>query len=134
MSCLAQGAWAMSWGALVEDEKLRFMAAWEGGETTMTALCASFGVSRQAGYELVRRYRAEGVAGLSARSRAPHRPGRAMPEAVAGAILALRRERPFWGPRKLRAVLLGRDPDVAWPAPSSMGDLLRRKGLSELRR
>ena len=124
----------MSWGALVEDEKLRFVAAWEMGGTTMTALCESFGVSRQAGYELLGRYRAEGVAGLSARSRAPHRPGRAMPEDVAAAIVALRRERPFWGPRKLRAVLSGREPDVAWPAPSSMGDLLRREGLSEPRR
>lgn len=124
----------MSWGALVEDEKLRFVAAWEMGGTTMTALCATFGVSRQAGYELLRRYRAEGVAGLQARSRAAHRPGRAMAEGVASAIVALRRERPFWGPRKLRAVLSGRDPDVAWPAPSSMGDLLRREGLSEPRR
>jgi hypothetical protein len=48
-------------GGLVENEKLRFVAAWKMGETIVTALCASFGVSRQAGYELLRRDRAEGA-------------------------------------------------------------------------
>ena len=124
----------MSWGACVEDEKLRFIAAYERGEVPMTALCASFGVSRQAGYELIGRYRQEGLAGLGSRSRAPHRPGRRMAAAIAASIIQLRRERPFWGPKKLRAILARRDPGVAWPAPSSIGDLLRREGLSEPRR
>jgi putative transposase len=121
----------------VDDEKLRFMAEYlerVGRDLTMTALCAGYGISREAGYRLVRRYRAEGAAGLLPRSRAPHRPGRAMPEAVAAAILALRRERPFWGPKKLRVELGRRDPTVAWPAASSIGDVLRREGLSEPRR
>jgi transposase InsO family protein len=74
------------------------------------------------------------MAGLQPRSRAPHRPGRAMPEAIAAAIRALRAERPFWGPKKLRAVLARRAPETAWPAPSSIGDLLRREGLSQPRR
>jgi transposase InsO family protein len=104
------------------------------GEETMTVLCSRFGISRQWGYELVRRYRLDGAAGLEPRSRAPHRPGRAMPVEVADAIIALRCEHPSWGPKKLRAVLERRSPDVAWPAPSSMGDLLRRVGLVKRRR
>ena len=58
----------------------------------------------------------------------------AMAEEVAEAIVSLRRERPFWGPKKLRAVLQQRDPKRLWPAPSTIGDLLQRKGLSEPRR
>ena len=124
----------MAWGRKVDEEKLEFIAEWLKGEEPMTALCAQFGVSRDTGYRLVRRYQADGMAGLQPRSRAPHRPGRAMPEAIAAAIRALRAERPFWGPKKLRAVLARRAPETAWPAPSSIGDLLRRERLSQPRR
>jgi transposase InsO family protein len=53
---------------------------------------------------------------------------------VAAAIAALRGEHPTWGPKKLRAVLARRAPGTAWPAPSSIGALLRREGLSASRR
>ena len=124
----------MGWGSSVAEEKLRFIAAYERGDLTMTALCASFGVSRQAGYELVARWHAEGAAAVQPRSRAPHRRAQAIAPAHAAAVLALRRERPFWGPKKLRAVLRRRQPEETWPAASSIGDLLRREGLSEARR
>jgi putative transposase len=63
-----------------------------------------------------------------------------MAEEVAAAIVALRGQRPYWGPKKLRAVLQRRDPKQLWPAPEVLGldprigDLLRRQGLSEPRR
>src|SRR5260370_7279683 len=44
------------------DERLRFIVEHRKGELPMTALCASFGISRETGYELVRRYQAEGAA------------------------------------------------------------------------
>ncbi len=118
----------------VDDEKLRFIADCMKGERTMSGLCESYGISREWGYRLLRRYRAEGVGGLAARSRAAHRPGHAMAEEIAAAIVELRGERPYWGPKKLRAVLLRREPGTAWPAASSIGDLLRREGLSLPRR
>ncbi len=116
------------------DEKVSFIAAYLRGEETMTGLCAAFGISRDTGYRLLARYRAEGVAGLKPRSRAPHQHGQAMEEAVREAILALRRERPHWGPRKLLAVLREREVKPDWPAASSIGDLLKREGLSQPRR
>jgi putative transposase len=116
------------------DEKLRFIAEYLKGELPMTALCVGFGISRDTGYELVRRYRASGPSGLLPRSRAPHCHGMAMDDAIAAAIVARRRERPFWGPKKLRADLARRDPSIVWPAASTIGDLLRREGLSTSRR
>jgi putative transposase len=118
----------------VLDETVRFVSSYLEGERAMAELCRSFGISRQWGYELVRRYRAAGAAGLQPRSRAPHRPGRAMPADIADAIIALRCERPSWGPKKLQAVLRRKSPETAWPAASSMGDLLRREGLVGRRR
>jgi len=116
------------------DEKLAFITACLRGELSMTAICEQFGISRDTGYRLLQRYRAEGIGGLEPRSRAPRRHGLAMAETVAEAIMTLRRERPYWGPKKLRAVLLRRAPQQVWPAPSTIGDLLRREGLSQPRR
>ena len=116
------------------DEKTAFIAECLRGELPMTALCERYGISRDTGYRLLGRYREAGPGGLAARSWAPHRHGMAMAEEVAAAIMALRRERPFWGPKKLRAVLQRRDPKRLWPAPSTIGDLLRREGLSAPRR
>jgi len=118
----------------VLDETIRFVTACLEDEEPMAVLCRAFGISRPWGYELVRRFRSEGPAGLEPRSRAPHRPGQAMAAALAEAIIGLRREHPHWGPKKLRAVLARRHPETAWPAPSSMGDLLRREGLVRGRR
>jgi transposase InsO family protein len=45
------------------------------------------------------------------------------------AILALRAAHPTWGPRKLRARLVDTRPDRPWPATSTIGTLLSRRGL-----
>src|SRR3954464_12089859 len=99
------GSSPMAWGSTMEEEKLRFIAEYLKGELPMTVLCESFGVSRKAGYALMSRYAVEGASAVQPRSRAPHRPGRSMPAEIAAALVALRRERPFWGPKKLRAYL-----------------------------
>lgn len=116
------------------DEKTAFIAEYLRGELPMTALCERYGISRDTGYRLLARYREAGPSGLAPRSQAPHRHGMAMAEEVAEAIMSLRRQRPFWGPKKLRAVLQRRDAKRLWPAPSTIGDLLRREGLSAPRR
>jgi len=116
------------------DEAVRFVTACLAGEEAMSELCRGFGISRQWGYELMRRYRAEGWSGLEPRSRAPHHPGRAMAAELADAIVAERMAHPRWGPKKLKALLKRREPETAWPAASSIGDLLRREGLVRPRR
>jgi transposase len=54
------------------DERLRFVAGLLEGEA-MTDVCRAFGVSRKTGYKLLSRYREEGSAGLTDRSRRPVR-------------------------------------------------------------
>ena len=116
------------------DEKLDFVLAWHRGEAPMTALCAAYGISRKTGYKWLGRYREAGPGGLAERSRAPRRHGRSMAPGVAAAIVELRRAHPFWGPRKLRAVLMREHPGTVWPAASTMGELLRAEGLVPRRR
>jgi len=116
------------------DEKMRFMAAVLSEEESMTELCERFGISRKTGYQLLHRYREEHAAGLAERSRAPHVTRWAISKAQAEAIVGVRRAHPSWGPKKLRAKLLERAPARSWPAPSTIGELLRREGLSQPRK
>ncbi len=48
--------------------------------------------------------------------------------------MALRRDRPSWGPRKIVAKLAAGSPEVAWPSPSTAGEILKRAGLVTGRR
>lgn len=100
----------------------------------MTELAERYSISRKTAYKWVDRYRSDPEAGLADRSRAPHAHGRRMADDVATAIVALRRRHPRWGPKKLRWGLQEREPDRIWPAASTIGELLRRKALSERRR
>jgi transposase InsO family protein len=112
------------------DERLRFIADCLMKEEPMSVLCEVYGISRKTGYKWLARHRADPAGGLSDRSRAPHSCGWRLDEAIAARVVALRRRRPHWGPRKLLAILARADPGIAWPAASTVGELLRREGLS----
>jgi putative transposase len=116
------------------DARMRFVNAVLAGEDDMTALCEEYQVSRRIGYKWLQRFMDQGPAGLSDRSRAPHRVPWAVNQAQADAIIAMRRQHPSWGPKKLRARLALLTPQAAWPALSTIGDLLQRAGLTERRK
>lgn len=46
------------------------------------------------------------------------------------AIVEARGQHPHWGPVKLRAWLQRTEPEIDWPAASTMGEILRRHGLA----
>jgi hypothetical protein len=92
---------------------------------TFSDLCERFGISRKTGYDWLRRFRQEGVAGLLDRSRRPKTsPHRLRPE-VEAEVLRLRREHPDWGaPRIHRSMTdAGFEP---LPSLSSVDNILRR--------
>jgi transposase InsO family protein len=82
------------------------------------------GVSRQTAWKWLRRFEAEGEAGLEDRSSRPARSPRSLPQAQVDAILAARHEHRF-GPHRLA-------PITGVPR-STIGDVLVRHGLSRLR-
>jgi transposase InsO family protein len=100
----------------------------------MTELCARYDVSRKTGYKWLERFDEAGRRGLQDRSRAPHHCPHRIAKEVAAVICAARRQHPSWGPAKLVAWLRPRYPAVAWPAVSTAGDLLARRGLVKKRR
>lgn len=112
------------------EQRMRFALEYCRAEHSMAALCRMFRISRGVGYKWLGRYRMDGVDGLKDRSRAPKRhPNEVTPE-VEQAVVAARRAHPTWGPKKLRVVLERHDPFGAWPAASTIGEILRRHGLT----
>jgi transposase InsO family protein len=83
----------------------------------------SMGVSRETAYRWLRRYRAEGAAGLEDRSSRPHRSPNQTPVVVEVQICELRRTR-RWGPHRIAYAL-----DMP---RSTVERVLRREGLSRL--
>ena len=125
----------MPWKVTSEmDEKLMFIADYLRDAAPMTVLCERYGISRETGYVWKRRYEAEGAAGLVERSRAPHRPGARTAAELIVRIIEVRKRKPYWGPKKLLAILAAADPAAAWPSASTVAEILRREGLSEPRR
>ena len=117
------------------DERVRFVADHQRGLYAMTDLCARFGISRKTGYKWLARYAAEGARGLVERSHAPHACPHRITSELAQLLLAARRSHPRWGPAKLVQYLAPRHPNVAaWPALSTVADLLKRHGLVRARR
>jgi len=100
----------------------------------MTELCELFSISRKTGYKWRERYAMSGAEGLVERSHAPRHPAHETPAALIEEILALRRLRPSWGPRKIVARLGELHPRIEWPAASTAGEILKRAGLVGSRR
>ena len=115
-------------------ERMRFVADAERELYSMSELCERYGISRRTGYKWLDRYEANGPAGLTERSRAPHRCPHRIDAGIATAIVEARRQHPSWGPRKLLAWLEDRRPEHEWPAASTVGDLLKGRGLVQPRR
>jgi putative transposase len=116
------------------EERVRFVFDVLGGDQAMTALCRSYGVSRETGHKWMARYTAGGIAALADKSRARRSQPTSLSAAVVAKVLALRERWPQWGPKKLRAVLMRDWPDLGCPAASTLGDLLKRNGLVTGRR
>jgi transposase InsO family protein len=120
----------MPWKACsAMEERLRFIARLLDGEA-MTDVCREFGISRKTGYKLFNRYKEEGGSALTDRSRRPVRYANQLPPQIEGLIVRAKRDKPHWGARKIRELLVRRLPgDLRVPARSTIHAVLDRHGL-----
>jgi transposase InsO family protein len=113
----------------VMEERLRFVARLLEGEA-MTEVCREFGISRKTGYKIFERYKEHGLEALSDRSRRPVRYANQLPSQIESLIVTAKRDKPHWGARKLRELLVRRlDGDIRIPAKSTVHAVLHRHGL-----
>ncbi len=116
-------------------ERIRFWQDYERGIFEFKELCELYGISRKTGYKLIGRILEEGLEqGIRDRPRVarscPHR----TEECLEDALVEIRRLHPRWGPRKIVALLEQELPQYSWPAPSTVGEILKRHGMVAPRR
>lgn len=113
----------------VMEERLRFVARLLEGEG-MSDVCREFGISRKTGYKIFNRYKDDGLEALTDRSRRPVRYANQLPEPVEAMIVRLKKDKPHWGARKIRELLVRKlAGDVRVPSKSTVPAVLDRHGL-----
>ena len=113
----------------VTQERLRFVARLLEGEG-MSEVCRDFGISRKTGYKIFNRYKEDGLDALTDRSRRPVRYANQLPDQIERLIVDLKRNKPHWGARKIRELLVRKlAGDMRLPANSTVHAVLDRHGL-----
>ena len=120
------------WKRATVDQREEMVLKWLSGQYKAAEVAEQFEVSRMTLYEWTGRYRADGRSGLVdlppiAKS-CPHKTPAALEKLIVEA-----REQYGWGPKKLRVVLTRQHPEIVWPQPSTIGEVLDRNGLTKAR-
>jgi len=116
------------------DERVRFVGRLLDGES-MSDVCREFGISRKTGYKIFNRYRDDGLEALCDRSRRPVRYANQLPDPIERLIVATKKDKPHWGARKIRELLVRKlDGDVRIPARSTVHAVLDRGLVAHARR
>lgn len=111
------------------DQKIQMIKIWKDDRLNITDLSHLHAVSRKTVYKWLKRYQSEGPPGLEDRSRAPlHHHNATEPEMI-NKIMAIKRAHPKWGPKKILASLKEQYNESCYPAVSTIGEVLKRKGL-----
>lgn len=109
----------------VMDQRVEFVLRARAGEESISELCGEYEISRPTGYLWLKRYQAVGsITGLAEHSRRPLHSPRRTAEEIAAAVLAIRDEK-GWGGPKIAKVLAGRGLEVA---PATAQRILKRAG------
>ena len=118
---------------MVEQRYQAVLAVVAEGETVKD-VAARWRVSRQTLHAWLARYEAQGLEGLSVRSRRPVSCPHQMPPVVEAVVLEVRRAHSSWGPRRIRAELVRRPKLLggeALPSESAIYRALVRAGVIE---
>src|SRR6476646_4237625 len=88
--------------------------------TSIRDVCRQFHIAEKTGHKWLNRHELGGPAALADRSHRPLTPAHHVPRTIIDALVAFREQHSDWGARKLRDALGRLQPQVAWPAPSTI--------------
>lgn len=114
----------------VVEQRFEFVKDCKSGNWTVAELCRHYGISRPTAYKWLERYQSEKLEGLKDRSRAPSHHPHAVSQAVQELLRAVKSQHSHWGARKLLAHLAAQAPAQHWPAQSTVGEFLKREGMT----
>lgn len=90
-------------------------------------LCRKFQISPKTGYKWLKRFQAEGKAGLTDRSRKPQNSPTKTQDHIEKIVIGVRDDHPAWGGRKIHAYLTQQGQDLV-PRPNTITRILKRHG------
>jgi len=116
------------------SERIGLINDYRSGEYAISELAVEYQVSRKTVYKWIERYESGGWEALKEQSRAPHHHPNAVAVEIENEVLALKARWPLWGAPKLRERLMKKVGQKRCPAESTISEILRRHGLSKVRR
>ena len=116
------------------DQKIQLIADWQSQHFSLTDLSQKYGISRPTVYKLIGRYEQLGIEGLKEQSRAPKNCPHRTPKKILNLIIQEKLKNRKRGPRKIRAQLKRRYPELDLPAISTVSYWLKKEGLVEERK
>jgi transposase InsO family protein len=114
----------------VTEQRYKAIRSVIGDGRTVKEVAHDWEVCRQTLHRWLARYEAEGLEGLGDRSHRPEQCPHQMPTAIEVRVLEMRRNKPFWGARRI-ALELARKGVMPVPSESAVYRCLRRAGLIE---
>jgi len=116
------------------DQKIQLIADWQTKQFSVTDLSKKYGISRPIVYKWTGRYGQQGVDGLKEQSRAPMCSPNQTADDIVELIVKEKLKNRKRGPKKVFYQLKKQYPDINWPAPSTIGDWLKKYGLVSKRK
>lgn len=116
------------------DQKVQLIADWQSQTFSVTDLSQKYGISRPIVYKLIERYGRLGIEGLKEQSRAPKNCPHRTPKKILDLIIQEKLKNRKRGPRKVRAQLKRKYPELEVPAISTIGYWLKKEGLVKERK
>lgn len=111
------------------DERVKMINDWTDNAYTVSDLSRLYGVSRKTVYKWLKRFKEGGRKGIQEQSRAPRNHPNTVPGEIIERIISTKLAHPIAGPKKLLYWLEKEDVQKAWPAASTINDILKRQGL-----
>lgn len=111
------------------EARIALFDEYESGAFSVVELCRRHGISRETFYVWKERRESGDPDWFRERSHAAENCPHATPDRLIERIVATRSKFPHFGPKKIKAWLEREVPGEAWPASSTIGDILKRAGL-----
>jgi transposase InsO family protein len=115
------------------DERKKFVEQALRRRESFVDLCESFNISTKTGYKWLNRFKKDGDKGLEDLPRAPASHPNQISKEVEAVVLSIRKEFPYWGPKKIRTELINYHQELLIPSEGSIGNILHRNNLSNPR-
>ena len=116
------------------DQKVQLIADWQTGYFSITDLSQKYGLSRKITYKWIHRYEEWGIDGLKEQSRRPNNSPHQTSEYLVELIVKEKLKNRNRGPKKIYHQLKMQYPGIDWPASSTMGEWLKKRGLVKERK